>query len=77
MLQLNKNNIIISRKSWEELRKNDYFRELIEVLEDSEELEKAKKESNSFMKLRDYIKNREKKENRTRNLKNPGKRLHV
>ncbi len=60
MLQVKKNSVIISRKKWEELKKNDYFKEIIEVLEDSEELEKAEKETSSFIKLRDYINEREK-----------------
>jgi hypothetical protein len=78
MLQVKKDKVIISRKKWEELRNNDYYKELIEVLEDSEELEIAKKETNSFIKLKDYIKEREKKEqiknNRPKNLR---KRFHV
>ena len=36
MLEINKDTVIISRKKWDELKKNDYYREIIEVLEDSE-----------------------------------------
>ena len=62
VLQFKKDSVIISRKKWEELKKDNYYKELIEILEDSDELEKAKKETTSFIKLKDYIKIREKKE---------------
>ena len=54
MLEINKDTVIISRKKWDELKKNDYYREIIEVLE------KAKKETTSFIKLKDYINKRNK-----------------
>jgi hypothetical protein len=78
MLQIKKDKVIISRKKWDELKKNDYYKEIIEVLEDSEELEKAKKETTSFIKLKDYIKTREKKEQVKKNKSlNSRKRVHV
>lgn len=67
MLEIKKDKVIISRKKWEELKKNDYYKELIEVLEDSEELERAKKETLSYTSLRDYLKEREKKEQNKKN----------
>jgi hypothetical protein len=78
MLEINKDTVIISRKKWDELKKNDYYREIIEVLEDSEELEKAKKETTSFVRLKDYIKEREKKEQvKKHKSRNSRKRIHV
>ncbi len=59
MLQVSKDNVIIPLRFWNELKKNDYFRELIEVLEDSKDFEEAKKETTSFINLNDYMKKRE------------------
>jgi hypothetical protein len=59
MLQVSNNNVIIPLRFWNELKKNDYFRELIEVLEDSKDFEEAKKETTSFLNLNDYMKKRE------------------
>jgi hypothetical protein len=59
MLQVLNKNVIIPLAFWNELKKNDYFRELIEVLEDSKDFDEAKKESTSFTDLTDYIKRRE------------------
>jgi hypothetical protein len=75
MIEINKDSVIISRKKWDELKKNDYYREIIEVLEDSEELEKAKKETTSFVTLKDYLNEREKKEQVKKNKSR--KRIHV
>jgi len=70
MLQVSNNNVIIPLRFWNELKKNDYFRELIEVLEDSKDFEEAKKETTSFLNLNDYMKKRElaemKKANKTK-----------
>ena len=63
MIQIKKNNVVIPIKTWNELKENDFFKDLIEVLEDSELLEKTKKESKGFIDLDDYIRNREVKEN--------------
>lgn len=59
MLQVLNKNVIIPLAFWNELKKNDYFRELIEVLEDSKDFDEAKKESVSFTDINDYIKRRE------------------
>ena len=59
MLQVSNNHVIIPLRFWNELKKNDYFRELIEVLEDSKDFEEAKKETTSFINLNDYMKKRE------------------
>ena len=56
MIQITKNKVIIDRKKWDDLKKDDYFKELVNILEESEELEQAKKETTSHIKLHDYIK---------------------
>ena len=56
------NNIVIPVKFWNDLKKIDYFRELIEVVEDSRELEIAKSKTKSFVSLDDYIHQRSQKE---------------
>ena len=58
MLQVSNNNIIIPLAFWNELKKNDYFRELIEVLEDSRDLDEAKRLSTSFTDINTYMKKR-------------------
>ncbi len=72
MLQVSNNNIIIPLAFWNELKKNDYFRELIEVLEDSRDLDEAKKLSTSFTDINAYMKKRElvelKKTHKTKKL---------
>ena len=81
VLQFKKDSVIISRKKWEELKKDDYYKELIEILEDSDELEKAKRETTSFTKLKDYIKLREKKESHlhgtAKRISNSKRRINV
>ena len=78
VLQVKKNSIIISRKKWEELRKDSYYKDLIEILEESDELEKAKKETSSFTNLREYIKSREKKEQLSaKRHRNSARRVNV
>lgn len=61
-MEVKKNSVVIPLEMWNELKEIDYFKELIEVLEDSRELEKAKVKTKSFMNLDDYIKERSLKE---------------
>lgn len=62
MIEIRKNEVVIPLTIWNELKNNDYFKELIEVLEDSELLEKTKRASKGSMDLDDYIRDRELKE---------------
>lgn len=62
MIEIRKNEVVISLSTWNELKNNDYFKELIEVLEDSELLEKTKRSSKGSMDLDEYIRDRELKE---------------
>jgi hypothetical protein len=63
MLQVKKDRVIISRKKWEELKKDEYYKELIDVLEDSIELEKAKNNTKHFTDFNGYDKKRRAKMN--------------
>lgn len=62
MIEIKKDIVLIPLSTWNELKKIDYFKEIIEVLEDSEILENIKKESNGSIDLDEYIQEREKKE---------------
>jgi hemerythrin superfamily protein len=50
--------VIFSRKSWESLKSNDYFREVLEVLEDIESLENSKANTEYFVDYDEYRKTR-------------------
>ena len=54
MLQIKKNNVLIPIVIWNELKKDSYFNELIEALEDRLELIEAKKEATEFFDFRLY-----------------------
>ena len=41
MITFTDKEVIISRETWEKYRKDDYFREVLDILEDSVELEEA------------------------------------
>ena len=58
MITIDKDKITIPRKSWDRIKKDDYYRELIEVLIDSEDLLDAQESDNEFTSLRDYDKKR-------------------
>lgn len=62
MIQTTKNKVILSRETWEELKHSDYFKELIEVIEDREQLRDAKQKSKpeETMSFRDYDRRRRK-----------------
>ncbi|MBN8570064.1 MAG: hypothetical protein J0M18_10565 [Ignavibacteria bacterium] len=60
-MQITKTEVIIPVAKWNELKSNDYFRELIEVLEDSLDLEQAKEETKTFTDYREYSKKRNSK----------------
>ena len=58
MLEISEDKVVIPRETWEELRKNNYFRELIEVIEDREALQKAIEETEYFVDYDEYKKKR-------------------
>ena len=63
MLDVIEDNITISRGTWEELKSDDYFREVLEIIEDRETLRKAKVEAEDFISFREYDARRRKKNN--------------
>jgi len=58
-MTITKDKVTFSRKTWEELRADEYTRELIELIEDRETLLKSKKETKYFIDLDEYHKKRE------------------
>ncbi|MDQ3020149.1 MAG: hypothetical protein M3R36_06235 [Bacteroidota bacterium] len=69
MIEIRKKNVIIPLAIWNELKKDAYLKEIIEILEDSELLEKTKKESKGFVDFHDYMREREEMEQNTSMLK--------
>ncbi len=60
MVLVDKKQIVISKKTWDILKKDKDYKELLEVIEETAELEIAKKESKYFIKLENYLKQRDK-----------------
>jgi hypothetical protein len=58
-----KNRITFSRHTWDELYKIDYYREVLEAIEDRESLRKAKETAEDFMSFREYDAKRRQKSN--------------
>lgn len=54
MLKIKNDNILIPVKIWEELKRDLYFSELIEAIEDRQELIESQNESSDFSDFRDY-----------------------
>jgi hypothetical protein len=79
-MEVKNNNVIIPIEMWNELKQIEYFKEIIEVLEDSRELEKAIAKTKSFINLEDYISERtlkEKIKKSKRTLSNKSKKSYV
>lgn len=55
MVLVDKKQIVISKK----IKKDKDYKKLLEVIEETAELEKAKKDSKYFIKIDDYFKQRE------------------
>ena len=62
MVLVDKKQVIITKKTWDILKKDKDYKQLLEVIEETAELEKAKKDSNYFLNIDDYLKQREKQE---------------
>jgi hypothetical protein len=58
MMTATKDKVTFSRETWEELRNNSYFRELIEVIEDREELRIAQEKTEYLVDYDEYRKKR-------------------
>ncbi len=53
-----KDTVKISRHTWDELYEIDYFREVLEIIEDREKIRKAKEKADGFVSFREYHKRR-------------------
>lgn len=54
MIKTTKTQVIFSRKTWEELKSDDYYRELIEAIIDREDLAKAIDETDEVLDFKEY-----------------------
>jgi hypothetical protein len=61
MMQTTKTKVIFSRETWEEMKNDLYYREVIEAIEDKEAIKKAKSETEYFIDLEEYHNARMKK----------------
>lgn len=59
MIELKDNKIMIPIETWEKLKEDEYFHELIQILEDSEILKQAIEDTEYFIDFDEYLKNRE------------------
>ena len=53
-----KEKVSFSRDTWDELYKIDYFREVLEIIEDRESLHKSKEKAVDFVSFKEYDSNR-------------------
>ncbi len=60
---ITKDRVSFSRKTWEILKKDYYYNDLIDAIEDLESLEKEKKVAKDFMNFRDFDKLRDQLKN--------------
>lgn len=58
MIQTTKTKVVFSRETWDELYKIDYYREVLEAIEDREELKKAIEETEYTIDYEEYKKQR-------------------
>jgi hypothetical protein len=54
MLKIKNDNVLIPLVLWNDLKKDMYFNELIEALEDRQELIEAKEEATEFFDFKEY-----------------------
>lgn len=59
-MTISKDRVSFSRRTWDELYKIDYYREVLEAIQDRESLLKAKEEAHDFISFREYDANRRK-----------------
>jgi hypothetical protein len=58
MIKTTRTNVIFSRKTWDYLKSDNYYSELIEAIEDREDLLKAIEETEYIVDFKEYDKNR-------------------
>jgi len=56
MITIEKNKVVIPKKSWNRLIKDKYFEEMLQIFIDSEILLEAMEKDNDFMNIREYDK---------------------
>jgi hypothetical protein len=61
MITIDKDNITIPRKTWDKFKNNYYYKELIENIMDSDELNEAIENSSELIDLREYDRKRRQK----------------
>ena len=54
MITIDENKVTIPRKTWDRIRKDKYFEEVIDNILDSEDLIDAIENDNDFMDIREY-----------------------
>lgn len=67
MITIDKEKITIPRMTWDRLKRNSYYKELIENIMDSEELLDAINNSSELVDLREYDRKRRNKNVQTQN----------
>ena len=67
MITIDKEKITIPRMTWDRLKRNSYYKELIENIMDSEELLDAINNSSELFDLREYDRKRRNKNVQTQN----------
>jgi len=63
MIEIDDDKVIFSRKTWEDLKSDNYYREVIEAIEDREDLLKAIEETEYVVDFKEYDKKRRAKMN--------------
>ena len=58
MIKIDDENVIIPRSTWDELKNDECFKKLIEILEDSNDLEDAIAEADEMFDFDEYDKKR-------------------
>jgi hypothetical protein len=63
MIEISKNKVIFSRNTWDALKTDVYFREIIDAIEEREELLEAVRSTKKLSEFREYDKKRRSKLN--------------
>ena len=58
MITIEKERVILPRKTWDRLKKDKYFEEIIQNILDTEALQDAMENDNEFIDIREYDKQR-------------------
>jgi predicted ribosome quality control (RQC) complex YloA/Tae2 family protein len=63
MIDIAEETVTFSRETWEKLKADDYYKEVIQAIEDREDLLKAIEETEQILDFKEYDKNRRAKMN--------------